>query len=159
MFCAFAYLGTLLWMTVCDCCQQAWRGWVRLHKRCGGEHSPSYFLGLGVYLGGFVVAVSIERDNGGSLFDISARSTGLSHRVARSGPCRPIRRHTSRAGVKTRIGYHSLCATGISDPLNCNGSLAERHKLASLSDTSTTRFYVRRSGVASLDEYGTMRIL
>jgi site-specific recombinase XerC len=57
-------------------------------------------------------------------------------------------------GVKTRIGNHSVRATGITDHLKSDGSLAEARNLATHSDTPTTQLYGRRGYSASLDEYG-----
>lgn len=60
--------------------------------------------------------------------------------------------------VKTRIGNHSLCATGITDYLRSDGSLAKAREMANHANTRTTQLYNRRSDVASLDEYGKVGI-
>ena len=49
-------------------------------------------------------------------------------------------------------------ATGITDYLRSDGSLAEARKMANHADTRTTQLYDRRSDVASLDEYSKVGI-
>lgn len=66
---------------------------------------------------------------------------------------RMIQRYAKRAGIKTRIGNHSMRATGITDYLKSDGSLSEARKMANHADTRTTQLYDRRSDITSLDEY------
>ncbi len=68
------------------------------------------------------------------------------------------RRAYYKAGIKTRIGNHSLRATGITDYLKSDGSLSEARKMANHADTRTTQLYDRRGDTASLDEYGKVGI-
>jgi len=67
-------------------------------------------------------------------------------------------RRTARAGIKTRIGNHTMRATGISDYLRNGGSLAEARRMANHADTRTTQPCDRREDTASLDEYGKVGI-
>jgi site-specific recombinase XerD len=69
-----------------------------------------------------------------------------------------IQRRARQAGIKTRIGNHSMRATGITDYLKHDGSLAEARKMANHADTRTTQLYDRRGDVASLDEYAKVGI-
>ena len=78
--------------------------------------------------------------------------------MAQQDAYRLIERYAKRAGIKTRIGNHSLRATGITDYLKSDGSLAEARKMANHADTRTTQLYDRRADVASLDEYGKVEI-
>ena len=64
-----------------------------------------------------------------------------------------IERRARQAGITTKIGNHSLRATGITDYLKSNGSLAEASHMANHSDTRTTQLYDRCSDTASLREY------
>ena len=64
-----------------------------------------------------------------------------------------IERRARQAGIQTKIGNHSLRATGITDYLKSNGSLAEASHMANHSDTRTTQLYDRCSDTASLREY------
>jgi site-specific recombinase XerD len=72
--------------------------------------------------------------------------------------CRLIQRHAKRAGLKTRIGNHTMRATGITDYLKSDGSLSEARKMANHADTRTTQLYDRRGDTASLAEYGKVGI-
>jgi len=70
-----------------------------------------------------------------------------------------IRRYAKEAGIKARVGNHSMRATGITDYLKSKGSsLSEAHKMANHADTRTTQLYDRRADVASLDEYAKVGI-
>jgi site-specific recombinase XerD len=72
---------------------------------------------------------------------------------------RMIERHARRAGIKTKIGNHTLRATGITDYLKSEGSsLAKAREMANHADTRTTQLYDRRADIASLDEYGRVGI-
>jgi hypothetical protein len=51
---------------------------------------------------------------------------------------RLIQRHAKRAGIKTRIGNHSMRATGITGYLKSDGSLAEARKMANHARRSLT---------------------
>jgi site-specific recombinase XerD len=72
---------------------------------------------------------------------------------------RMIQRHAKEAGIKTRVGNHSMRATGITDYLKSEGSsLSEARKMANHADTRTTQLYDRRPDAASLDEYARVGI-
>ena len=72
---------------------------------------------------------------------------------------RMIGRHAQGAGIKTRVGNHSMRATGITDYLKSEGSsLSEARKMANHADTRTTQLYDRRADAASLDEYAKVGI-
>lgn len=98
-------------------------------------------------------AADIEREAGKPLFRTTGRSTGTAHRMTQQDTYRMIQRHAKQAGIKTRIGNHSMRATGITDYLKSDGSLSEARKMANHADTRTTQLYDRRSDTASLDEY------
>jgi site-specific recombinase XerD len=74
--------------------------------------------------------------------------------MTQQSACRMIQRHAKRADLKTRIGNHSLRATGITDYLKSDGSLSEARKMAAHADTRTTQLYDRCGDDASLAEYG-----
>jgi site-specific recombinase XerC len=60
--------------------------------------------------------------------------------------------------MRHRVGNHSLRATGITDYLKSDGSLAKAREMANHADTRTTQLYDPREDVASLDEYGKVGI-
>jgi integrase len=64
-----------------------------------------------------------------------------------------IQGRVRQAGIETKIGNHSLRATGITDYLKNNGSLSEARKMASHADSRTTQLYDRRGDETSLEEY------
>ncbi len=110
------------------------------------------------YLDEYIAAAGIAGDKDGPLFRTTGRSTGTPHRLTQQDAYRLIQRHAKRAGIKTRIGNHSMRATGITDYLKSDGSLSEARKMANHADTRTTQLYDRRSDAASLDEYSKVGI-
>lgn len=60
----------------------------------------------------YLAAAGIAHEKDGPLFRITGRLTGVSHRMTQPDAYRVIQRHAKRAGIKTRIGNHSLRATG-----------------------------------------------
>lgn len=154
----FARIGAVLQMNVGDYFSQGRRGWVRLHEKGGKEHEAPCIPKLEAYLDEYLAAEGIGKDTDGPLFRTTGRSTGTPHRMTQQDAYRMIQRHAQRAGIKTRIGNHSMRATGITDYLKSDGSLAEARKMASHADTRTTQLYDRRGDTASLDEYGKVGI-
>ena len=153
MIYTFARIGAVLQMNVGDYFSQGRRGWVRLHEKGGKEHEAPCIPKLETYLDEYIAAAGIADDEGGPLFCTTGRSTGTPHRMTQQDAYRLIQRHAKRAGIKTRIGNHSMRATGITDYLKSEGSLTEARKMANHADTRTTQLYDRRGDAASLDEY------
>jgi site-specific recombinase XerD len=154
----FARVGAVLQMNVGDYFSQGRRGWVRLHEKGGKEHEAPCIPKLETYLDEYIAAARIADDKDGPLFRTTGRSTGTPHRLTQQDAYRLIQRHAKRAGIKTRIGNHSMRATGITDYLKSDGSLSEARKMANHADTRTTQLYDRRGDSASLDEYGKVGI-
>ena len=71
---------------------------------------------------------------------------------------RMIQRRARQAGIKTRIGNHSMRATGITDYLKSDGTLEHAQNMAAHSSPRTTKLYDRRNDEAALDEYEKVRI-
>ncbi len=63
-----------------------------------------------------------------------------------------IRRRALAAGIKTEIGYHTFCATGITAYLKNGGRLEIAQQMAAHVSARTTGLYDRRSNEVSLDE-------
>jgi hypothetical protein len=63
-----------------------------------------------------------------------------------------IERRGRAAGIKTKIGNHSLPATGITDYLKSAGTLEHAQAMANHSSRAT-KLYDRRADEVSLDEY------
>ena len=69
-----------------------------------------------------------------------------------------IQRRAEQAGIKTKIGNHSMRATGITDYLKHEGTLENAQQMANDSSPRTTKLYDRRNEEASLDEYAKVGI-
>jgi site-specific recombinase XerD len=158
MIYTFARVSAVLQMNVGDYFNQGRRGWVRLHEKGGKEHEAPCIPKLENYLDEYIAAAGIGDDKDGALFRTTGRSTGIPHRMTQQDAYRMIQRHANRAGIKTRVGNHSMRATGITDYLKSDGSLSEARKMANHADTRTTQLYDRRGDSASLDEYGKVGI-
>jgi site-specific recombinase XerC len=131
---------------------------VRLHEKGGKEHEAPWHHKLEIYLDEYNTAAGIANDKDGPLFRTTGRKTGTPQRLALSDAYLIIERRARQAGIKTKIGNHSLRTTGITDYLKSDGSLSEAPKIANHADTRTTQLYDRRADVASLDEYNKVGI-
>jgi hypothetical protein len=85
---------------------------VRLHEKGGKEHEAPCIPKLETYLDEYIAAAGIAGDADGPLFRTTGRSTGTAHRMTQQDAYRLIQRHAKHAGIKTRIGNHSMRATG-----------------------------------------------
>jgi len=92
------------------------------------------------------------------LFRTTGRSTGVPHRMTQQDGYRMIQRRARQAGIETRIGNHSMRATGITDYLKSDGTLEHAQNMAAHSSPRTTKLYDRRNDEAALDEYEKVRI-
>jgi site-specific recombinase XerD len=153
MIYTFARVGAVLQLNVGDYFTQGRRGWVRLHEKGGKEYEAPCHHKLEAMLDEYIAAAGIAGDADGALFRTTGRSTGAMHRLGQSDAYRMIQRRARQAGIETKIGNHSLRATGITDYLKSNGSLSEARKMANHADSRTTQLYDRRGDEASLDEY------
>ena len=131
---------------------------MRLHEKSGKGHEAPCVPKLETFLDEYIAASGIAADTEGPLFRTTGRFTGTAHRLTQQDAYRLIQRYATRAGIKARIGNHSLRATGITDDLRSDGSLAEARKMANHADNRTTQLYDRRNDVASLDEYSKVGI-
>lgn len=154
----FARVGAALNMNVGDYFSQGRRGWVRLHEKGGKEQEAPCIPKLETFLDEYIAAAGIAGEKDGPLFRTTGRSTGTPHRMAQQDAFRLIQRRARQAGIKTRVGNHSMRATGITDYLKSDGSLSEARKMANHADTRTTQLYDRRGDAASLDEYSKVGI-
>ena len=153
MIYTFARIGAVLQMNVGDYFSQGRRGWVRLHEKGGKEHEAPCHHKLEVYLDAYIAAAGFAEDKHGPLFRTTGRTTGTPHRMTQPDAYRMLQRRTGNAGIKTKIGNHSLRATGITDYLKSDGTLEKAQQMANHSSPRTTKLYDRRNDEASLDEY------
>lgn len=153
MIYTFARIGAVLQMNVSDYFIQGRRGWVRFHEKGGKEHEAPCHHKLETFLDEYIAAAGIAEDKEGPLFRTTGRATGEPHRMTQPDAYRMIQRRARTAGIKTKIGNHSLRATGITDYLKNNGTLEHAQAMANHSSPRTTKLYDRRADELSLDEY------
>jgi integrase/recombinase XerD len=153
MIYTFARVGAELQMNVGDYFTQGRRGWVRLHEKGGKEHEAPCHHKLETYLDDYIAAAGIAGDGEGPLFRTTGRPTGELHRMTQPDAYRLIQRYARTAGIKTKIGNHSLRATGITNYLKSAGTLEHAQAMANHSSPRTTKLYDRRADEVSLDEY------
>jgi site-specific recombinase XerC len=158
MIYTFARIGAVLQMNVGDYFSQGRRGWVRLHEKGDKEHEAPCIPKLEAFLDEYIAAAGIAADMDGPLFRTTGRATGTPHRMVQQDAYRMIQRRAGQAGIKTKIGNHSLRATGITDYLKHNGRLENAQQMANHSSPRTTKLYDRRAEEASLDEYAKVGI-
>lgn len=153
MIYTFARIGAVLQMNVGDYFIQGRRGWARLHEKGGKEHEAPCHHKLEVFLDEYIAAAGIAGEKDGPLFRTTGRATGTAHRMTQPDAYRMIERRARAAGIKTKIGNHSLRATGITDYLKSAGTLEHAQAMANHSSPRTTKLYDRRADEVSLDEY------
>ena len=153
MIYTFARVGAVLQMNVGDYFTQGRRGWVRLHEKGGKEHEAPCHHKLETFLDEYIVAAGIAVDTDGPLFRTTGQLTGMVHRMTQADAYRMIQRRARAAGIKTKIGNHSLRATGITDYLKSDGTLENAQAMANHSSPRTTKLYDRRGDELTLDEY------
>jgi site-specific recombinase XerD len=158
MIYTFARVGAVLQMKVGDYFSQGRRGWVRLHEKGGKEHEAPCVPKLEAYLDAYIAAAGIGNDKDGPLFRTTGRFTGRPHRMTQQDGYRMIQRRARQAGIKTRIGNHSMRATGITDYLKSDGTLEHAQTMAAHSSPRTTKLYDRRNDETALDECEKVRI-
>jgi site-specific recombinase XerD len=158
MIYTFARVGAVLNMNVGDYFSQGRRGWVRLHEKGGKEHEAPCVPKLEAFLDEYVAAARIAADVEGPLFRTTGRSTGEPHRMTQQDAYRMIQRRAEQAGIKTKIGNHSLRATGITDYLKHDGTLENAQQMANHSSPRTTKLYDRRGDELTIDEYAKVGI-
>jgi integrase/recombinase XerD len=154
----FVHVSTVLQMNVRDYFSQGRRGWVRLHEKGGKEHEAPCVPKLEAYLDAYIAAAGIADDKDGPLFRTTGRFTGRPHRVTQQDGYRMIQRRARQVGIKTRIGNHSMRATGITDYLKSDGTLEHAQVMAAHSSPRTTKLYDRRSDETARDEYEKVKI-
>lgn len=157
MIYTFARVGAVLQMNVGDYFSQGRRGWVRLHEKGAKEHEAPCVPKLEAYLDAYITAAGIADDKDGPLFRTTGRFTGTQHRMRQQDGYRMIQRRARQAGIKTRIGNHSMRATGITDYLKSDGTLEHAQTMAAHS-SPRTKLYDRRNDETALDEYEKVRI-
>lgn len=114
-------------------------------RKAAKEHEAPCVSRLDTHLDTYIAAAGIAEDKDGPLFCTTGRSTGKPHRMTQQEGYRMIARRAKDAGIETRIGNHSLRATGITDYLKSDGTLDHAQNMAAHSSPRTTKLYDRRN--------------
>ena len=148
----FARVNAVIEMKVRDYFTQERRGWVRLHEKGGNEHEVPCNHSLERLLDDYLAAAHVASEPNGPLFRSTGRKTGEARPLWQQDVYRMIQRRAAAAGIKTRIGNHTLRATGITAYLQNKGTLEHAQTIANHASPRTTKLYDRRSDKISLDE-------
>jgi site-specific recombinase XerC len=116
-------------MNVGDHFSRGWREWVRLHERGGKEHEALCIPKLEAYLDAYIAAAGIGDDKDGPCFSHDRAFHRQAQRMTRQDGIGWMR-GARQAGIKTRIGNHSMRATGITDYLKSDGTLEHAQIMA-----------------------------
>jgi integrase/recombinase XerC len=108
---SFARIGAALGMKVEDVFTQNRRLWVRLHEKGGKDHAMPCHHNLEQILTAYLDGAGLAADLKGPLFRTIGRGTGQLTRssLPQANAYQMIRRRAEAAGIKTKIGNHSLC--------------------------------------------------
>jgi site-specific recombinase XerD len=151
---SFARIGAALGTTVEDVFTQNRRLWVRLHEKGGKRHAMPCHHNLEEYLTSYLDGAGLRGDAKGPLFRTIGCGTGKLTRTVlpQANAYAMIGRRTAVAGIATKLGNHSLRATGITAYLKNGGTLEKAAAMANHASTRTTQLYDRRRDELSLDE-------
>src|SRR5271166_1796514 len=151
---SFARIGAALGMAVEDVFTQNRRLWVRLREKGGKRHAMPCHHNLEEYLIAYLDGAGLRGDPKGPPFRTIGRGTGQITRTVlrQANAYAMIRRRAAGAGIETKLGNHSLKATGITAYLKNGGTLEKAAAMANHASTRTTQLYDRRHNELSLDE-------
>lgn len=151
---SFARIGAALGMKVEDVFTQTRRLWVRLREKGGKQHEMPCHHNLETYLHAYIEGAGLVEDLKGPLFRTIGRGTGELTRtpLPQANAYAMIGRRATAAGIETKVGNHSLRATGITAYLKNGGTLENAAAVANHASTRTTQLYDRRHDDISLDE-------
>ena len=151
---SFARVGAALGMRVEDVYVQSRRLWVRLREKGGKAHAMPCHHNLETYLHAYLDGTGIADDPKGPLFRTVGRGTGrlTATPLPQANAHAMVRRRAAAAGIMTKVGNHSLRATGITAYLRNGGTLEKAAAMANHASTRTTQLYDRRHDAVNLDE-------
>ncbi|HVB82922.1 MAG TPA: tyrosine-type recombinase/integrase [Candidatus Binataceae bacterium] len=151
---SFARIGAALAMKVEDVFTQNRRLWVRLREKGGKRHAMPCHHNLDEYLVAYLDSAGLRDDPKGLLFRTIGRGTGqlTCTPLPQANAYAMIRRRAAAAGIATKIGNHTIRATGITAYLKNGGTLEKAAAMANHASTRTTQLYDRRRDELSLDE-------
>ena len=106
------------------------------------------------YFHAYIEGAGLAGDPKGPLFlTIAAARISSPHLpLPQANACAMVQRRALAAGIETRIGNHTLRATGITAYLKNGGTLENAAAMANHASTRTTQLYDRRRDEVTLDE-------
>ena len=158
---SFARIGAALGMKVEDVFTQNRGRWLRLREKGGKPHAVPCHYNLGTYLTAYIEGAGIAEDPKGPLFRTIGRDKGrpLTRRtLPQANAYAMIRRRAHAAGIATKLGNHSLRASGITAYLMNGGTLEKAAQMANHASTRTTQLYNHRREELTLDEVEKIRV-
>jgi site-specific recombinase XerD len=149
----FARVGAVTRMRLEDVYAQGGRSWVRLHEKGGKRHDMPCHHKLGASLRAYIERAELSGARR-PLFRSAIGRTGRLSDVAmgQADVFRMIGRRAKAAGIDTRIGCHSLRATGITEYLRSGGKLEVAQAMANHESARTTSLYDRRTDQVNAGE-------
>ena len=150
----FSQVGAAIGMRLEDVYVQGRRTWARLHEKGGKEHEMPCHHNLDEYLHACVDQALPDSHKKGFLFPSSRERSGiLSENVmGQADVYRMIGRRAAAASIATKIGGHSVRATGITEYLRNGGKLEVAQQRAKHEIAGATGLYDRCQDQVSLDE-------
>jgi site-specific recombinase XerD len=151
---AFARIGAVVAMKVEDYYPGGKRWWVRLHEKGGKRHEMPAHHKLEQFIDEYLDAAGIREAGKTPLFRSAAGKTGrlTDNAMHRVDAYQMIRRRTTEAGFKIRLGCHVFRATGITAYLEKGGTLENAQLMAAHESPRTTKLYDRTGDEITLDE-------
>jgi site-specific recombinase XerD len=151
---AFARIGAVVGMKVDDYYPAGKRWWVRLHEKGGKRHEMPAHHKLEAFIDEYLAAAGIREDGKGPLFRTARGKTGQITRdpMNRVDAYRMVRRRTTEAGFRIKLGCHVFRATGITAYLGAGGTLENAQAMAAHESPRTTKLYDRTDDEITLDE-------
>ncbi len=109
---------------------------VIIHVETGPCHHRLKCSSMSIWL-----RLALRSTKAGPLFH-NGSARGWAHCMTQADAYRMIERRTCAAGIRTKIGNHSLGATGITDYLKNGGTLENALAMANHSSPRTTKLYL-----------------
>jgi integrase/recombinase XerD len=154
MIYTFARISAVVAMQVEDYFPNGKRWWVRLQEKGGKRHEMPAHHKLEMFLDAYLDAAGIRDLGRTPLFRSAIGKTGIltdrpMHRV---DAYQMVRRRTTEAGLKGKLGCHVFRATGITAYLDAGGTLENAQAMAAHESPRTTKLYDRTGDEITLDE-------
>jgi integrase len=150
---SFARIGAATAMRVEDVYSQNRRLWVRLPEKGGERRAMPCHHNLESYLRAYIDGAGLAGDPKALLFQSCGRAGRLAgNPLPQANAYAMIQRRARAAGIATRVGNHTLRATGVAAYLKNGGTLEKAAAMANHASTRTTQLYHRRTEDVTPDD-------